>query len=226
MGVAGRLAGALLAALVAVPASASTTQVCRVVPDAKGDAAYKPLEAVTGAAPGVPGTAADDLLSADVASDGTHLTVIWRMGQVQVPDSAAPLGRAYFFIFEVRDRGSWFVHAFTSPTGTQYSYGDFVQQTRVHAAYRVLGTGKGRLDTARGWVLADVPARAVAGGLRKGTYLRNLQASVDRWIGQGVVPDRTVAGQPLPLSGSGLSFDQASGDHYVVGQRSCLHPGL
>jgi hypothetical protein len=199
--------------------------VCRLVPDAKGDATYNPLS-IAADVPLVPGTPGDDLLSADVASDGKHLTVIWRMGEVRVPDLVAPMGRTYFFTFEVRDQGSWFVFARTYPTGVEYSYGDFVEQAGVHAAYRVLGDGKGRLDTARGWVVADVPARAVAGGLRKGTYLRDLQASVSRAVGLGALRDRTVAGQPIPLGGVGMGFDTASGDHYVVGRRSCLRPGL
>jgi hypothetical protein len=150
------------------------------------------------------------------------------MGQVRVPDAAAPMGRAYLLVFDVRDRGSWFVGVRTYPTGMRVVYGDFAEQAgqELTVSTRVLGEGKGRLDTARGWVLADVPARLVAGGLRRGSYLREPHAGISRWVGQGVVPDRNVAGVPVPLSGAGMSFDTASGDHYVVGQRSCVHPGL
>lgn len=218
-----RLAGALLPVVLAVPAAAAP--VCRVVPDVRGDAGYHPLGALSDA-PDVPGTPGDDLLSADVASDGRHLTVMWRMGQVRVPDTAAPMGRSYLLVFDVRDRGSWWVAARTYATGTQYFYGDFSEAIPVHTAPRVLGEARGRLDTARGLVVVDASAKAFAGGLRRGTYLTRLQAAVSRWVGQGLVPDITVAGEPIPVTGTGMSFDVASGDHYVVGQRSCLRPGL
>jgi hypothetical protein len=213
--------------LVVLPghALAAPAAVCRVIPDVAGDAAYHPLGPLSDV-PALPGTVDDDLLSADVASDGRRLTAVWRMRRAGGSDAAAPLGRYYTLVFDVRGKGSWFLSARAFPTGTQYVYGDFVQQTRVHSYPRVLGTARGRIDPARGVVTVDAPASTIAGGLRRGTSLLTLRAGAGRLVGQGVVASRQVAGQDVPLSGIGLGFDDASGNKYVVGTRSCVRPGL
>ena len=147
------------------------------------------------------------------------------MARVATPDPGAPLGRQYVLYFSVQDKGTWFLTARTLPTGTQDLYGDVVTGADSHASARVLGQARGRLDPARGLVVVDAPASAFAGGLRRGTVLRALRAFVHRWVGQGVVPARQVAGIDVPLTGTGLPFDTAQGSHYVVGRRSCVHPG-
>jgi hypothetical protein len=222
-------AGTRLAALLLVvlpgQALAAPPPVCRLIPDVAGDAGWHPLGALS-STPAVPGTADDDLLSADLASDGRHLTVVWRLRRIAVPDPRAPMGRDYNVHFSVRGKGVWFVAARTYPTGTQFLYGDVANELGVHDYLRVLGQARGRIDPARGLVVVDVPASAVAGGLRRGTTLRAPAAAVSRWVGQGNVPSRQVAGLEVPLAGTAVSFDDASGRSYVVGTRSCVHPGL
>jgi hypothetical protein len=219
------LAAALLLTLPAGQAVAGPTHVCRVIPDVRGDAGYRPLDPASETEL-APGTSDDDLLSGDVASDGRRLTAVWRMGRVATPDPVAPMGRAYTLVFSVQSRGSWFLAARTFPTGPQYVYGEYLGGVTSPFHLRVLGEARGRLDPSRGLVVVDAPASAFAGGLRRGAVLRALQASVSRWVGQGIVPAREVGGLDVPLTGVGLPFDNAKGGHYVVGSRSCVHPGL
>lgn len=221
-----RAAGLLLVLLAAAPVAAAAAPVCRVIPDARGDAGYGIVTppATVGLLPGTP---ADDLLSADVASDGRRVTALWRVGTLPVPDPVAPLGRDYTLVFDVRGKGTWFLAARTYPTGTRFFYGDFISELGgIHAESRILGQARGRLDTARGTVVVDAPAAAFARGLRKGTLMVKLHAAVGRVVGQGLVASREVAGLQVPLEGTVLSFDAASGDRYVVGARSCVRPGL
>jgi hypothetical protein len=220
-----RLAALLLVVLPTGHAVASPATVCRLIPDVPGDAAYG-LVTPPARVPLVPGTPGDDLLSADIASDGRRLTAVLRMAEVAVPDPVAPLGRAYTVVFTVQGKGSWFLSARTYATGTQYLYGDFVTQAGGTTASRVLGPARGRIDPARRLVVVDAPASVFAGGLRRGTTLRVPNASVGRWVGQGAVPAQQVAGQQVPLTGGAMSFDDARGRNYVVGTRSCVHPGL
>lgn len=215
------LAGTVLAgALLAVPATAATRvrTVCRLVTDARGDAAVV-------ATPHVPGGDTDDLLSADVASDGRTVTAVLRMVAVQVPDPVAPAGRSYVFSFLLRGAAlRYFLAVRTYPTGTRYEYGTYPVDATGQSYVRVLGHGTGSVSTATNQVRVSAPvAGFLPRSVRRGSTLVGLTASVLRQWGQEVMEDPDVTPVHVPFLAT--KFDEAGGDRYVVGTPSCVKPG-
>jgi hypothetical protein len=162
--------GVLLLALV-VPAGAAQAgpakKACRVIPDDRGDEQVG-AAALLGLA--VPGTPADDLLSADVASDGRTLTAVMRMADLPAMDPAAPLGRRYTVLFHVGfGEVEWFVTARTTPSGAVFTYGRSEEPYGLVPQALDLGLGRGVVDTARREVRVHVPGSAVGG--RRGARL-------------------------------------------------------
>lgn len=212
---------ALTASVLVAPSLAATKAkpVCRLVSDARGDAAWLDR---------VPGGAADDLLSADIASDGRTVTAVFRMADVQQPDPVAPLGHAYAFYFRVRgapDATQHFVSAYTHPTGTRFVYGHLVQDTTGPRAH-VLGAAKGTVSVAKDEVRVHAPAAGFRPPqVRRGVTLTELQVSVYRWWGVGLMEDPLVLGLRVPVTGTGTGFDRGEGNRYVVGAPSCVKPG-
>ena len=212
------LAGTVLA----VPATAAprVRTVCRLVTDPRGDAG-------TTAIPHVPGGATDDILSADVASDGRTVTAVLRMVDVQVPDPVAPAGRGYTFSFQLRGAPTtYFLTARTYATGTRYQYGSYAVDGTGQSYVRVLGEGTGKVSTTAHEVHVSAPAAAFRPQqVRRGAILVSLTARVYRWWGQGLVDDQDVGPVHVPLYGTGSTFDEALGDRYVVGTPSCVKLG-
>lgn len=211
------LAEALTAAQ--APAAAKAKPVCRLVSDARGDAAWLDR---------VPGGPTDDLLTADIASDGRTVTVVFRMADLQQPDPAAPLGHGYAFYFRVRGAAEatrHFVSAYTHPTGTRFVYGHLVEHPAGPRAH-VLGPARGAVSVAKDEVRVHAPAAGFRPPqVRRGATLSDLQVSTYRWWGPGVVEDPTVLGVTVPVTGIGTGFDTAVGSRYVVGTPSCVRPG-
>jgi hypothetical protein len=194
-----------------------------VVPDVKGDAVYNPLS-VAADVPLVPGTPGDDLLSADVASDGKYVTAVLRMVAVQEPDPVAPTGRSYAFSFEVRGLPTaYFLAARTYPTGTRYEYGDYPVDATGMSYVRVLGHGTGSVSAATHEVRVRAPlAGFLPRSVRRGSTLVGLTAGVYRQWGQEPMEDPGIAPVHVPVLAS--AFDEAEGDRYVVGTPSCVKP--
>jgi hypothetical protein len=205
------LAGALLAA----PASGASKvrPVCHLVTDPRGDAAAL-------ATPHVPGSDTDDLLSADVASDGRRVTAVLRVAALQQPDPVAPTGRAYVFTFQVRGLPTtYFLAAHTYPTGTSYTYGDFPDDAYV----RVLGHGTGTVNPATREVRVSAPvAGFLPRSVRRGSTLVALAAGVYRQWGPELLEDS--GSNPVHTANLASGFDRAEGDRYVVGTPSCVKP--
>ena len=212
------LAGAPLAA----PATAATKvrPVCHLVTDDRGDAG-------TTAVPHVPGGDTDDILSADVASDGRTVTTVIRMADVQVPDPDAPAGRGYSFSFQLRGAPTtYFLTARTYATGTRYQYGSYAVDGAGQSYVRVLGEGTGTVSPTAHEVHVSAPAAAFRPQqVRRGATLVSLTARAYRWWGQGLVDDRDVGPVHAPLYGTGSAFDEALGNRYVVGTPSCVRLG-
>lgn len=209
------LAGALLA----VPATAATRvrTVCHLVTDGRGDAAAV-------ATPHVPGSDTDDLLSADIASDGRTVTAVLRMVDVQQPDPVAPTGRAYVFSFRLRGAPTtYFLAVRTYLTGTRYEYGDYPVDATGQSYVRVLGHGTGSVRTTTREVRVSAPvAGFLPRGVRRGSTLVELRATVSRQWGQEVMEDPDVAPVHVPVLAS--TFDEGRGNRYVVGTPSCVKP--
>ena len=211
------LAGAVLA----VPADAASKvrPVCHLVTDDRGDAG-------TTAIPHVPGGDTDDILSADVASDGRTVTAVLRMADVQDPDPVAPTGRGYTLSFQLRGAPTtYFLHVRTYATGTRYQFGSYAVDGTGQSYVRVLGDGTGRVSPTAHEVRVSAPAAAFRPQqVRRGATLVSLTARAYRWWGQGLVDDQDVGPVHVPLYGTGSAFDEAFGDRYVVGTPSCVKP--
>lgn len=194
--------------------------VCNLIKDGKGDASYN----------NVPGDAGDDIVSADVASDGKVVTGVVRVAKLTVPNPASPLGQAFFTKFNVKGSPEiLFLSARTYPQGTQYIYGYTAPDpnTGVNTSY-TLGMATGVVDLAKNEVRISAPATAwkdAKAVIKKGTNLSSLLADTWRLAGQGVVPSQQVGPVRVPLGGLLLPFDNATGKSYVVGTKSCVVPG-
>ncbi|HUR13003.1 MAG TPA: hypothetical protein VM097_00780 [Mycobacteriales bacterium] len=193
--------------------------VCNLLTDPQGDAGIDP----------VPGDANDDIVSADVASDGKKITAVLRMAAMAQPDPAV-LGRSLGLEFSARgSENTLFLAARTYPTGTKYLFGYTAldESTGVNTRYTI-GEATGSVDPAKKEVRITAANAAFAPSgtkLPKGIKLSALTASADRIFGQGVVPSQEVGGERVPLGGLTLQFDEATGKSYVVGTPSCVKPG-
>lgn len=212
----------LTGAVLTVPAPAATKAkpVCRIITDPRGDAAWQDR---------VPGGPTDDLLSADLSSDGRTVTAVFRMAAVAPSDPTAPTGHAYVFSFRVRGSAAplQFLNVRTHATGTRYAFGYFTSDatgvTRAHA----VGEARGVVDPAKREVRVHAPAaRFLPQALRRGLTLSDLSVSVYRWWGQGAVDDTRAGPVTLPFAGTGFAFDHGDGNRYVVGTASCVRPGV
>jgi hypothetical protein len=213
-------ASVLLGALLADPAPATTRvrPVCHLVTDPRGDAE-------TLAVPHVPGTDTDDLLSADVASDGRTVTAVLRLVAMQSPDPVAPGGRGYVLTFARRGGPTtYFLAARTYLTGTRYQYGVYADDLLGRSYVKVLGLGTGTISTTRREVRVNAPvAGLLPRGTRNGTTLVELRASVYRQWGQEPMEDPDLAPVHVPMVATAV--DEGVGDRYVIGTPSCVKPG-
>jgi hypothetical protein len=206
---AGLVAALLLAAL--APDAVAAKPVCRIVQDARGDAEY-PTN-------GVPGDDGDDLLSADLASDGRQLTAVWRLAALRVPNPSSPLGQSFVAYFQVSGSTRvFFLHATTATAPASFWLG-YMEDSPTGPRTRSAGAGKGLLDSVRGEVRMTVPTRSflpVGGRIVRGARLRSVEVFSSRVL----VPPTTA------LSGVNvwLAFDDAQGESYVVGTPSCARP--
>jgi hypothetical protein len=207
---AGLVAVLLLAAL--VPGALAAKPVCRIVQDARGDAEYN----------GVPGDDGDDLISADLASDGKQLTAIWRLAALKTPNPSAPLGQDFMAYFQAPGTQTrLFVFATTATTPPTFEYGS-VEPGTPTPQIRPRGTAKGQLDVVRGEVRLTMATRGLAGTgatFRKGGRLRSIQV----FSGRRITP---AALSLLGVTPNHLSFDDADGSVYVIGTPSCARPVL
>ncbi len=195
--------------------------VCNLVIDDKGDSTYN----------NVPGSASDDIVSADVASDGVTITGVVRVAGLTTPDPQAPFGRAFFAEFTAAGSADvLFLSARTYPQGTQFVYGyRGVDPTSGLNTSYTLGAANGVVDTAKGEVRISTPVKGFVDGakakLAMGSKLSALTATTWRMAGQGFVPSQSVGGTRVPLGGLLLPFDDATGGTYVVGTPSCVAVG-
>ncbi|MCU1590343.1 MAG: hypothetical protein JWP11_1599 [Frankiales bacterium] len=220
------IATSLLLLTVAGYASAAPAKpakpVCNLVTDPKGDAGVS----------GKAGADGDDIVSADIASDGKSITGVVRTAALAAVDPQAPLGRSYFVNFSAPGSADvLFLSARTYPTGTTFVFGySGVDPTSgVNTSY-TLGQATGAVDTAKGEVRITAPISGFVTGakakLAPGAKLSGIGAQVYRIFGQGVVPSQTApTGQRIPIGGLNLLFDDAVGGPYLMGTPSCVAVG-
>ncbi len=214
-------AGAGYASAAPKPRPKPVKPVCNLVVDDKGDAGVS----------GVPGGPGDDVLSADLASDGVTLTGVVRTAGLAANDPEWLNGRAYFAEFTAPGSADvLFLQARAYPTGVIWTYGySGVDPTSgINTSY-TLGAATGVVDVAKKEVRISAPVKGFVDGakakLGKGAKLTTLGARVFRQGGQGLVPSQTVGGTRVPLGGFNVLFDEAAGGNYVMGTPSCVAVG-
>ena len=200
-----------------VAQAAAAKKVCNIVQDDTGDAVLV----------AAPGNDSDDIVSADLASDGKLLTAVVRTAGYTNPDPEAPLGRHYLVQFDAKGADTTlFLSARTYPQGTQFFYGYSGVNVVVNTSY-TQGAAQGFIDAAKHEVHITVPVSVFKDHGAK--FLKGSKVTptvtVYRMAGQGVVPSQQAGPVWLPLGGLSEAFDDATGKSYVVGTKSCVTPG-
>lgn len=219
-----RIRACLLASAVAltgvVAGTASAAPSCNLIVDAKGD----------DTAVATPSDASSDLVSGDVASDGTTLTAVIRTDKLANPNPRAPFGQSFFMVFSVKGAADpLFVSAGLYPTGNEFTFGyQGVDPTNGLNTSYSLGEGTGIVDLAKSEVRVHIPLAGFAerAKLAKGAKLSGLIAESRVLFGQRVVKSQSVGPSPrIPAGGVTLTVDTAEGKSYNLGDASCVAVG-
>lgn len=198
-------AGLLGVVTVAGLAGAATPKpICNLLKDDKGDGTANIV------ADGTPSDPAWDILSADIATDGSKLTTVIRVDRLATSAPTSPGGVQWRFNFTVGDASLYTSVRADTLLGVTGSYGyvDTISET--------LGEATPVLDTKKNEVRITVPLGGfsqVASIKRAGTSLGGLEATAGRFYNLGAV----TASEPSD------SADGASS--YVTGTRSCVAVG-
>lgn len=191
------LAVALCAGLAAATgvATAAPKPVCKLVTDPTGD--------------GI-GSAAVDLTSADVASNGKLLTGVIRVAKAATSEPTSPTGVAWGLRYTAPgDELPYYLLASKFATGeTEFTYGQ-VDGTSLNE----LGTATGVVDTTANEIRIHVPLKAL--GLKPGKELTNLSAQARRATG--------TSGLALYSNADSTTAENAKS--YRVGTPSCVKVG-
>lgn len=208
---------------------ASAAPACNLVVDPAGDAGVGIL--TTG--PRAPGDAADDVLSADLASDGKTITGVIRMAELRTTNTSSPLGQTFNIEFAAPgNKGDkLFLAARLYPTGNKFAFGYVAPDPNsgLNTSYS-LGEATGVLDVANKQLRLSAPVAGFAESgakLSRGTKLTLPSVRVFRNVGQGVVPSQEVGGVRVPLGGLSLVVDSTEETKaaYTVGSQSCVAVG-
>lgn len=165
--------------------------VCKVIQDPAGDA----TEALGASAPTDP---ALDLVSADVASNATHVTAVWRVLSLAGNQTSWPVGRAYQLVFMAHGKQIVLNAAFLDKDRTLW-----------HG-----GQGAGVIDAAKNEIRMTVPIASLSEKFKPGEKLTEL----------GALSFRNVAHQNYKVARA----DAASGVkpfYYQASYPSCVKVG-
>lgn len=198
---------AALAAATGVAAAApKAAPVCNLVTDAKGDG--------TGFlftdADYLPNDANLDLVSGDIASTAKVITAVIRTDALDLSDSAAPTGRAYYANFTVDGVDLFLSAALDGAGAATYSAG-YIDTTRTS-----LGAVTGVVDTKKKEIRITAPVSIFAeqATIKPGKRVLDLNLLAQRYVG-----NRSVGGATP-------SADEAlGGKAYTAGSPSCVVPG-
>lgn len=178
---------------------------CNLVQDAKGDGTANIL-----LDEGTPNDPAWDILSADIASDGSKLTTVVRVDKLAKSASSSPMGIQWRFNFTVGDQALYTSVRSDTLFGVSGSYG------YVDGISRTIAKVDPVLDMDKNEVRITVPLSGFAERVKiekTGTKLMGLSASAGRFYNLGAV------------TGSEPS-DRAEGARsYSTGTKSCVAVG-
>ncbi|MCA1711190.1 MAG: hypothetical protein LC789_05935 [Actinobacteria bacterium] len=190
-------------AAVAAPKAAPS---CNLVTDAKGDGTGFLLTDMNY----LPNDRNLDLVSGDVAATAKTITAVIRTDALDLKDSDAPTGRAYYANFTVDGVELFLSAALDGAGGATYS-GGYIEGRRTR-----LGEATGVLDTKAQEIRISAPVSLFAekAPIKPGKKVLDLNLLAQRYVG-----DRS-AGGVTP------SADEATGGKaYVVGAPSCAKVG-
>lgn len=136
---------------------------CNLIKDAKGDA----TDNGTGRAVATPNDPNLDLLSADVATNATTLTAVFRLASVDGTGNNSPTGRAYNLSFLAKSTVIE-IEALVGP-GNLHKWAD--------------DKGKGTIDTGKKEIRVHVPLSALPVQIKPGDKFTEMKASTWRWVG-------------------------------------------
>lgn len=202
------LALSLLGALLVAPSASAKAKpkppppkpVCNLITDASGDAVTLVYGHPELNRPNDPQL---DILSVDIATDATRLTVVWRLSAD--PAKANPnwkFSRQYAVSGFAGDGKLFAIHTLITPTGTEF--GD--------------GKGTGVLDSKLNQIRTTVPLSALpaAAAAPKASF-RNLTAQARTWIGN------TSGATGIAVSNTDQTAESTK--PYVGGTPSCVKVG-
>lgn len=196
---------ALLASLIgAGAASGAPKAACNLVSDPAGDVV------VEGQAYSDPSL---DILGADMASDSKRVTVVLKMGAVDLIDPKAPLGRSVYFTFNTPGTKlpMYLSASFDPALGVLYDFGAVIG-TGYSSTNFSTTAASGSIDAAKKTITISAPADI--GGLMKPTPGRVLS-------GMGVRSTVLVG-----VARAGLVFDADGAANkagsYKTGSPSCV----
>lgn len=179
--------------------------VCNILKDGKGDGTANIV-----LNDGTPSDPAWDIVSADIASDGSKLTTVVRVDKLAESAATSPGGVQWRFNFEVGGAQLYTQVVADTIEGVTGSYG-YVENISM-----TLGNAAPVLDTKKNEVRLTVPLSgfsAQASIKRTGTSLTGLNATAGRFYNLGAV------------TGSEPSDTAEGATSYVTGTRSCVAVG-
>ena len=192
----------LLATLTAVPlpvAGAAARKpkpvtYCRLVTDPAGDA--------TGAAGGIANPNGDtglDVVGADLATNGTSATVVFRLQKVNQTDSMSPTGRYFALSFQAKGKAVSTVAVVISETGITPA-----------------GT---KLDATANEIRVTVPlAEAGLAGVKAATPITTFKVTTSRWLGAASARQGQPFGDPVDTATGRLTYPAHGRSCVVVGR--------
>ncbi|HUR14249.1 MAG TPA: hypothetical protein VM097_07115 [Mycobacteriales bacterium] len=156
-----------------------------------------------------------DLVSADIASNATTMTMVIRLAKLAVPPATSPVGGTYQVTFTLsgNDETLYYALVSTDPSGAPFSeFGTRDALPAVTSVATVLGTPTAVVDLAKSQVRASWPLSLFGSGV-------TLKKGVTK-----VFPVEVTAGRGT--HGRGVFADDATGSKgYPLGAPSCVTVG-
>ena len=164
--------------------------VCKIIQDAKGDA----TEWIFTTGPNDP---ALDMISADLVTDATRVTAVWRMDKLTGDSTSWGVGRGFQTSFKVRGE-TLILQAVAAPNGNLWQN----------------GAGTGTVDTAKNEVRMTVPIAKLRLPVKPGEKLTDIVATTWR-----------TSGNTEFKVGRSDTANAVTPFYYVAGHPSCVKVG-
>lgn len=201
------LAALLAAAVLAVPAASTQASVCNLITDRTGDAKNQ-LGADTTL----------DVVSADLGSNATHITAVFRLKKYEAVNPGTPQGRHYYLTFVTKNPTALMFLNVTLLQGgvARYAWGTVTEVPGVvsfydDGQYGILNPATGVIDAAKNEIRVSALVKDVAakGNVKPGSVLSKVTATTFYSVGFFIFEVDTASGKAP----------------YTAGAASCVKPG-